>query len=34
MIEKAILKTDGKVMLASSTLQLLQIPPIDINLKK
>jgi small-conductance mechanosensitive channel len=33
-IEKAILKTNGKVNLASTTLQLLQIPPIDINLKK
>ena len=33
-IEKAIFKTNGKVILASSTLQLLQIPPIDINLKK
>tara|TARA_R110002126_G_scaffold166539_2_gene314218 strand:+ start:170 stop:1069 length:900 start_codon:yes stop_codon:yes gene_type:complete len=34
LIEKAILHTNGKVNLASTTLQLLQIPPIDINLKK
>ena len=33
-IEKAILNTNGKVVLASTTLQLLQIPPIDINLRK
>lgn len=33
-IEKAIVNTQGKVNLASTTLQLLQIPPIDINLKK
>ena len=32
-IELAIIKTAGKVVLASSTLQLLKIPPIDINLK-
>jgi small-conductance mechanosensitive channel len=34
LIEKAILHSNGKVNLASTTLQLLQIPPIDINLKK
>ena len=33
-IEKAISKTDGQVNLASTTLQLLEIPPLDINLKK
>lgn len=32
-IELAILKTNGKVKLASTSLQLLQIPPLDINLK-
>lgn len=32
-IELAILKTNGRVKLASTTLQLLQIPPLDINLK-
>lgn len=32
-IEKAVLKTDGKVVLASATLQLLKIPPIDVTLK-
>jgi small-conductance mechanosensitive channel len=32
-IEQAVLKTNGKVVLASTTLQLLKIPPIDINLK-
>jgi len=33
-IEKAISKTDGQVNLASTTLQLLEIPPLNINLKK
>jgi hypothetical protein len=32
-IELAIIKTAGKVVLASATLQLLKIPPIDINVK-
>lgn len=33
-IERRIATTEGKVNLASTTLQLLQVPPIDINLKK
>lgn len=33
-IVQAISKTDGKVNLASTTLQLLEIPPIEVNLKK
>ena len=33
-IEQAIAHTNGKVNMASTTLQLLKIPPIDINLKK
>jgi len=33
-IEQAISKTNGKVNLASTTLQLLEIPPLDINLTK
>tara|TARA_R110002153_G_scaffold182571_2_gene335924 strand:- start:551 stop:1450 length:900 start_codon:yes stop_codon:yes gene_type:complete len=33
-IEQAISKTDGKVILASTTLQLLEIPPLNVNLKK
>ncbi len=33
-IEKAITQTNGKVKLASATLQLLQIPELDVNLKK
>ncbi|TLP71139.1 mechanosensitive ion channel family protein [Maribacter sp. ACAM166] len=33
-IVQAILNTNGKVNLASTTLQLLPIPPIDITLKK
>lgn len=34
LIEKSILGTDGKVTLASSTLQLLKIPQVDIHLKQ
>lgn len=33
-IVQAISKTNGKVNLASTTLQLLEIPPIEVNLKK
>ena len=33
-IEKSISQTDGKVTLASTTLQLLKFPQIDVNLKK
>ncbi|WP_424001032.1 mechanosensitive ion channel family protein [Maribacter sp. IgM3_T14_3] len=33
-IVQAISKTNGKVKLASTTLQLLEIPPIEVNLKK
>ncbi len=33
-IEQAIIGTDGKVMLASATIQLLKIPELDVNLKK
>ncbi|APQ16154.1 mechanosensitive ion channel family protein [Maribacter hydrothermalis] len=33
-IEQAIAHTNGKVNMASTTLQLLKIPPLDINLKK
>lgn len=33
-IERAITATDGKITLASATLQLLKIPEIDIHLKK
>jgi len=33
-IEGAIIRTDGKVMLASTTLQLLKIPELNVNLKK
>jgi hypothetical protein len=33
-IEKNISETTGKVTLASATLQLLQIPELEVNLKK
>nr|WP_273569045.1 mechanosensitive ion channel family protein [Maribacter sp. Hal144] len=33
-IEQSISQTNGKVKLASATLQLLQIPELDVNLKK
>ncbi|WP_437372757.1 mechanosensitive ion channel family protein [Maribacter litoralis] len=33
-IEKAISNTNGKVTLASTTLQLLEVPPLNVNLKK
>ncbi len=33
-VEKSISQTNGKVGLASATLQLLKIPEIDVNLKK
>ena len=33
-IEKSVLGTDGRVVLASATLQLLKIPEVDVNLKR
>ncbi len=33
-IEQTISQTNGKVALASATLQLLKIPQIEVNLKK
>ena len=33
-IQKAVRQTNGKVILASTTLQLLKIPELDVNIKK
>ena len=33
-IERSVLQTDEKVILASATLQLLKIPEVDVNLKR
>lgn len=33
-IERTISKTEGKVTLASTTLQLLEVPPLNVNLNK